>query len=213
MGFGALAFGLNDFGTVCGYFIASDTYHGFFLSDGIYTTYDVPGHVGTYIYGINNAGNFVGAYNFFTGFTSIGGNIKAIYIPGGTYITPHGINSLNQVVGLYSDSSNEGYAFYSDTSGQLHYPINAPGGRNTFLYGINDRGWMVGGYATQSGHNRATHGLLFVAPNKFVTVDYAGSASWVILTGINNEGFICGLYEDTNNNFRGLLARVRRSAE
>jgi hypothetical protein len=211
MGIAALAYGLNDSGTVCGYFIGSDTYHGFFLSDGTYTTYDVPGHVGTYVNGINNAGDFVGLYDFFTGFTSIGGKVETIDIPGGTDITPHGLNSSNQVVGLYL--SNQGYAFYSDTSGQLHYPINAPRGKNTFLYGINDQGWMVGGYADQTGHNRATHGLLFIAPNKFVTVDYAGSASWVVLTGINNRGFICGYYQDSNNTFHGLIARARRTAE
>jgi hypothetical protein len=204
------AYGLNDSGTVCGFFWGADNYHGFFLSDGTYTTYDVPGEVGTEVTGINDAGDFVGFYLFFQGFISIGGNVKTISIPGGTYITPHGLNSLNQVVGLYS--SNQGYAFYSDTSGQLHYPINAPGSQNTFLYGINDRGWMVGGYASQSGHNRATHGLLFIAPNQFVTVDYAGSSN-VVLTGINNKGFICGYYTDSNNNSHGLFARARRSAE
>ncbi|HEU0209219.1 MAG TPA: hypothetical protein VFQ78_09605 [Candidatus Udaeobacter sp.] len=209
------AYGLNDSGTVCGSFWGADGVHGFFLSDGTYTTYDVPGHVvGTVIYGINSAGDFVGAYNYYTGFTSIGGKVKTIYIPGGTYITPQGLNSLNQVVGLYTDTaSNERYAFYSDIGGQLHFPISAPGGHDTLLQGINDRGMMVGDYATGTGRNGATHGLLFIAPNKFVTVDYAGSASWVILTGINNKGFICGHYQDANNNFHGLLARVRRSAE
>lgn len=207
------AFGLNDSGTVCGFFWGVDNYHGFFLSDGTYTTYDVPGEVGTEVTGINNAGDFVGFYYFFQGFISVGGTVTKIDIPGGTYITPHGLNSRDQVVGLYTDSaSNEGYAFYSDPSGQLHYPINAPHGRNTFLYGISDQGVMVGGYATQTGHSRATHGLVFIAPNQFVTVDYAGYSE-VVLTGINNKGFICGYYRDSNNKFHGLVARARRTAE
>jgi hypothetical protein len=209
---------LNDSGTICGWFWGADNYyHGFFLSDGTYTTYDVFGELDTEIKGVNNVGDFVGTYfdtvTFFQGFISVGGTVTRIEIPGGTYITPNDLNSSNQVVGFYIDgASNVGYAFYSDTSGQLHYPINAPHGKNTYLYGINDQGVMVGGYATQSGHTRAAHGLVFIAPNQFVTVDYAGSSN-VVLTGINNKGFICGYYTDSNNNFHGLLARARRTAE
>jgi len=211
------ALGLNDSGTVCGFFWGADNYHGFFLSDGIYTTYDVPGEVGTQVTGINNAGDFVGVYfdpvTVIQGFISVGGTVTPIDIPGGTYITTNDLNSVDQVVGFYSDSSNRGFAFYSDSSGQLHYPINAPGGKNTFFYGINDQGVMVGGYATQSGHSRATHGLLiFNGPNQLVTVDYPGS-SYVVLTGINNKGVICGYYFDSNNNGHGLVARARRTAE
>jgi hypothetical protein len=210
--------GLNDSPTICGWLWGADNYyHGFFLSDGTYTTYDVPGELDTEITGINNGGDFVGTYydpvTVFQGFISIGGTVTPVHIPGATYITPNGLNSRDQMVGLYTDgTSNEGYAFYSDGSGQLHYPINAPGGMNTFLYGINDRGVMVGGYATQTGRTRATHGLVFVAPNQFVTVDYAGSSD-VVLTGINNKGIICGYYQDSNNTFHGLVARVRRTAE
>jgi hypothetical protein len=184
---------LNDSGTICGWFWGADNYyHGFFLSDGTYTTYDVFGELDTEIKGVNNVGDFVGTYfdtvTFFQGFISVGGTVTRIEIPGGTYITPNDLNSSNQVVGFYID------------------------GKNTYLYGINDQGLMVGGYATQSGHTRAAHGLVFIAPNQFVTVDYAGSSN-VVLTGINNKGFICGYYTDSNNNFHGLLARARRTAE
>jgi hypothetical protein len=211
-----LVLGLNDSGTVCGSFWGADTVHGFFLSDGTYTTYDVPGETDTAIRGINNAGDFVGTYfdpvSSFQGFISVAGTVTRIDITGGTYITPSDLNSGDQVVGSYSDALNGGSGFYSDTSGQLHYPIKAPHAKNTFLDGINDQGVMVGGYATQTGHNRATHGLLFIAPNKFVTVDYPGSSD-VVFTGINNKGFICGYYRDSNNNFHGLVARARRTAE
>src|SRR5947208_9711724 len=37
------AFGINNSGTVCGYFFGVDDYHGFFFSGGTYTQYDVPG--------------------------------------------------------------------------------------------------------------------------------------------------------------------------
>jgi hypothetical protein len=53
-----------------------------------------------------------------------------------------------------------------------------------------------------------THGLLFVPPNKFVTVDYTG-ATEVLLTGINARGIICGYYTDSAHKTHGLLARVR----
>jgi len=209
--------GLNDSGTLCGSFWGADSVHGFFLSDGTYTTYDVPGESYTDVTGINNAGDFVGTYFdpviSFQGFISVGGTVTTIDIPGGTYITPNGINTANQLVGSYVDAaSGFSYGFYSSPTGKLTYPIHVPGSLTTYLHGINDRGWMVGNYWTQSGHRRTGHGLLFIAPNQFVTVDYAGSSD-VVLTGINHKGLICGWYTDSNNKVHGLVARAQRTAE
>jgi hypothetical protein len=63
---------------------------------------------------------------------------------------------------------------------------------------------MVGRYADSSG---ATHGLLVVPPNQFVTFDYPGS-NFTSLNGINAHGFICGRYTDASGIDHGFPARV-----
>lgn len=206
------AFGINNSGTVCGYFFGADDYHGFFFSSGAYTQYDVPGSSGTVVLGLNNAGDFAGYYytpqNIVKGFTNVDGTVTTIDFAAGISIQPHQINAAHQIVGSYADSTTGfGFGFYSTRAGELQYPISAPGATNTYLNGINDRGWMVGQYFDR---NRLGHGLFFRPPDQFVTFDYAGSPS-VSLTGINRRGFICGYYSD-GNNFHGLLARVRRTA-
>jgi len=205
------ALGINNSETVLGYFFGVDDYHGFFFSGGVYTQYDVPGSSGTVLQGINNAGDFVGYYytpiNELKGFMNIGGTVTTIDIPGGSNVTPHQLNSANQVVGYYVDNaSGFGYSFYTGLTGTLQYPISAPGSTTTYLYGINDRGWMVGKYYD---HSRIGHGLLFIPPSQFVTFDYANSPV-VTLTGINRKGFICGYYAD-DSGVHGILARVRRT--
>src|SRR5260370_14267399 len=60
--------GINNLGTVCGDYLGSDgNLHGFFLSGGTFTEYDVPGAVGTDVLGINDAASFTGGCSFRAG--------------------------------------------------------------------------------------------------------------------------------------------------
>src|SRR2546428_3043724 len=53
--------GINNLGTVCGdYAISDGNNHGFFLSGGTFTEYDIPGAATTVVLGINDAGDFTG---------------------------------------------------------------------------------------------------------------------------------------------------------
>src|SRR5947207_5831409 len=55
--------GINNPGTVCGDYATSDgNSHGFFLSGGTFTEYDVPGAVSTVVLGINDAASFTGGF-------------------------------------------------------------------------------------------------------------------------------------------------------
>src|SRR5947207_15080989 len=55
--------GINNPGTVCGDYVGSDGQsHGFFLSGGTFTEYDVPGAVSTVVLGINDAASFTGGF-------------------------------------------------------------------------------------------------------------------------------------------------------
>ena len=123
---------------------------------------------------------------------SIGGTVSTFSFAGATFTFAYGINNLGQSVGYY-DTTNASHGFRRDSDGTLTAPIDPPGARSTNLYGINDRGWMVGtGYDNAGGH-----GLFFQTVSRVTTFDYPGSTT-TVFTGINNRGLICGWYQDSS---------------
>lgn len=65
---GTFAWGINDAGTVAGYYYDPNaSAHGFVYGGGAYATLDVPTASNTFATGINNAGEVVGYYNDITG--------------------------------------------------------------------------------------------------------------------------------------------------
>ncbi len=50
----------------------------------------------------------------------------------------------------------------------MSFPVIAPNSFTTFLYGINDLGWMIGNYYD---HDRLSKGLLFIPPNQYAIFD------------------------------------------
>jgi probable HAF family extracellular repeat protein len=67
------AFGINTSGQIVGNYHDNSGYHGFLLSDGVYTTLDDPlATQYTYAFGINNAGQVVGSYDDSTGYDDTG---------------------------------------------------------------------------------------------------------------------------------------------
>jgi hypothetical protein len=203
--------GINNSRTVCGDYASPDgNSHGFFLSGGTFTEYDIPGALSTAVLGINDLGVFTGGFSddnvIFQAFVNIGGTITSFSVPGALLTLAYEINNSNQlVVGYYIDSSGIIHGYFRDANGALHFPIDPPGSVGTVLFGLNERNWVVGRYADSSG---VTHGLFFVPPNKFFTFDYPGS-TFTSLTGINAQGFICGRYADASGISHGFLARVR----
>ena len=202
--------GINNSRTVCGDYASSDgNNHGFFLSGGTFTEYDVPGAVSTTVLGINDVADFTGSFSYgsgiFQGYVSVGGTITSFSVPGALLTLAYEINNSNElVVGYYIDGSGIVHGYYRDATGTLHFPIDPSGSTATVLFGLNDRNWVVGRYADSSG---ATHGLFFVPPNQFSTFDYPGS-TFTSLNGINDKGFICGRYVDASGISHGFLARV-----
>ncbi len=202
--------GINNSGTVCGDYASSDgNNHGFFLSGGTFTEYDVPGAVSTTVLGINDVADFTGSFSYgsgiFQGYVSVGGTITSFSVPGALLTLAYEINNSNQlVVGYYIDSSGIPHGYFRDANGALHFPIDPSGSTATILFGLNNRNWVVGRYADSSG---VTHGLFFVPPNKFFTFDYPGS-TFTSLNGINAQGFICGRYTDASGIAHGFIARV-----
>src|SRR5438270_2348011 len=113
--------GINNSGTVCGDYASSDgNNHGFFLSGGTFTEYDVPGAVSTSVLGINDVADFTGSFSYgsgiFQGFVSVGGTITSFSVPGGALQTlAYEINNSTQmVVGYYIDSSGIVHGYFRD---------------------------------------------------------------------------------------------------
>jgi uncharacterized membrane protein len=202
--------GINNSRTVVGdYAISDGTLHGFFLSGGTFTEYDVPGAVNTVVLGINEPGDVTGGFDdgsgVFQGFIDRHGTITSFSVPGAISTFAYEINNSKQlVVGYYIDSPDILHGYFRDKNGALHFPIDPPGSVGTVLFGDNNRNWVVGRYADGSG---VTHGLFFVPPNNFFTFDYPGS-TFTSLNGINAQGFICGRYVDASGIAHGFIARV-----
>src|SRR5215468_3901329 len=103
--------GINNSRTVCGDYLISDgTLHGFFLSGGPFTEYDVPGSVSTSVLGINEPGDFTGSFSYddriFQGYVNVGGTITSFSVPGALLTLAYEINNSKQLlVGYYIDSA------------------------------------------------------------------------------------------------------------
>jgi hypothetical protein len=202
--------GINNSRIVCGDYASSDgSNHGFFLSGGTFTEYDIPGAVSTSVLGINDVADFTGSFSYgsgiFQAFVNVDGTLTSFSVPGALLTLAYEINNSNQlVVGYYVDSSGVLHGYYRDANGALHFPIDPTGSVGTVLFGLNDKNWVVGRYADSAG---ATHGLFFIPPNQFATFDYPGS-TFTSLNGINDKGLICGRYVDASGIAHGFLARV-----
>ncbi len=202
--------GINNSRTVCGDYVGSDgNAHGFFLSGGTFTEYDIADALSTNVLGINDVADFAGTFDdgsgILQGFVSVGGTVTPFSVPAAISTLAYEINNSNQlVVGYYIDSSGILHGYYRDANGALHFPIDPSGSVGTVLFGLNDRNWVVGRYADSSG---ATHGVFFLPPNQFSTFDYPGS-TFTSLNGINDQGVICGRYVDGSGIAHGFIARV-----
>jgi hypothetical protein len=203
--------GINNSRTVVGdYFTSDGNAHGFFLSGGTFTEYDIPGSVETEVIGINDAGDFSGGFSnddvTGQGYVNVGGTITSFSVPGAIGAFGYQINNSKKlVVGYYIDGSGILHGYYRDANGALHFPIDPPGSVETILFGDNIKNWVVGRYVDISG---VTHGLFFVPPNNFFTFDYPGS-TFTSLGGINDQGVIVGRYVDASGIGHGFIARVR----
>src|SRR5215469_9626318 len=112
--------GINNSGTVCGDYIGSDSFdHGFFLSGGAFTQYNVPGAIATVVLGINNVGDFVGGFSegsgIFQAFVNLGGNVTPFNVSGASTTFANQLNRSNQVVGYYIDGSGILHGYSRDT--------------------------------------------------------------------------------------------------
>ncbi len=204
------ALGINNAGTIVGdYYNVTGNLsivRGYFLRNGVYTTFNVNGDVdSTTIWGINNAGDFAGSFGNSNAtdqaFLNVGGVLTTFNGPAGNIGTiAQGINSNDVVVGQYIDTSNSSNGFSRDPKTGVLTTIDVPGAAGTIAYGINDLGTIVGVYADQSNVN---HGFIDKA-GVITTFDVPGATATTI-RGINNAGVIVGVYRDSSGNQHGFI--------
>lgn len=187
-----LLFKVNDSGEIVGgYLEGPNVEHGFLLQGGSVTTIDVPGAVGaTQAEGINDQVQVTGTYFDATTGLEPGflrqpdGSVVTIVPPNsGGYTEANGINNSGTIVGRDIGRFSQGFQF----SNGSYTMINVPGATNTSLFGINNRGDIVGDYIDANG---VTHGLL-VRNGSFITIDFPGATN-TNAQDINDNGDIVG---------------------
>jgi hypothetical protein len=162
--------GISNGGTIVGQCWGVVGVNSFTLSGTTYSPL-IPGGGTIVPYGINNAGTIVGAGPGGGTFWPSGGVLTALYYPSGiqgsaTTVSAYGINDAGTIVGtLFTPSPSslgggvwQGFSLsnYSAFGSGPYTTLNYPGALDTWVYGINDTGTIVGTYGDASG---APHGF------------------------------------------------------
>ena len=194
--------GINDMGTTVGRYTNSQGYHfhGFIESQRTFTTVDEGGGPNTWIMGINNRGDYVGAYGVETspehGFSRIGAKFQQIDVPGAQSTQAQAVAYDGTVVGC-AGTLTAGVGFFRNPQGALT-TFQVAGSVLTCGWGINSAAGTMVGYYEMAGN--AYHGFVYNyrangVPSgdiKVTTIDYPGAVlTWV--TGVNDRGVIVGL--------------------
>lgn len=214
---------VNNWGTVAGYFwnSAASQFSGFFLRNGNYQTYNVPGlpaFSDTTIYSLNDFGDFCGFYeeppNYaLVPYASIRGKIVTDFnILGSTGTYPEWINDRGEIVGAWYDGAGTAHGFIREPGGAIRtYDAPGAGPMGTALLGLNVRGWMSGHYWDAQNHE---HGFAVSPRGKFYSFDVPGAAENLNGGGtaggvINDEGVLAGHYDPADGSpDRGYLVLI-----
>jgi hypothetical protein len=142
-------FGINNRGEIVGEYVVDRQNHGFLYSRGVFSTIDVPGVVSTAAEGINDKGQIVGAYHsgresgeIAHGFLLSQGLLTSIDFPGAVGTDVFALNNSGDIVGRYqavTGGDSHGFLLSRGTFTTIDAPFP-----NTLLFGINDRGVIVG---------------------------------------------------------------------
>ena len=190
--YGTVATGINSSGVVVGYYYTTgpdktdaDIYvthnHGFVRSGvGTFTTYDAPDaavgglpSVGTRLFGINDAGDMVGAYTYNVGpeigpdtrnsgfeitvsgtFTEIVHSDPDTILNACYWTEPHGINDAGVIVGNSGNGcagTEGGWLLSGGTFTTLAYQTADDIGQYALAYGINNSGVIGGSWGNGIG--------------------------------------------------------------
>jgi hypothetical protein len=187
--------------------------------NGTFTTLNINGS-GAMAFGINSAGDVVGAANGGAFFLPHGGSVQTLTTPGGATAAV-GINDAGNIVGQFTASTGAIPGFFLTNSWSLGFTtINAPSGPNMVNAqgSINNNGLIVGFYVGTDGQDHgfmslvsnARNGMLTGTPIADPTIpNVAGEpgATFVFsqMLGINDHGIAVGYYGDSTTSQHGFF--------
>ncbi|HTW99093.1 MAG TPA: hypothetical protein VMD59_09965, partial [Acidimicrobiales bacterium] len=203
--------GLNDMGKTVGFYVdAAGNNFGFYMKNGVFSSFSAPGAGGktrtTQLLGVNNEGMAVGFYNDAKGnahgfeLDTKTGAYSQLRLSGAVQLTASAINDDGDVAGFFVDAKNITKSFVVENG--MVETLAVPGASATQAFGINDSDEVVGQYTL----GKATHGFLW-QNGRFVTIDDPAGQGTTTVNGINNLGDLVGFYTDSANNTDGFVAQ------
>jgi uncharacterized membrane protein len=175
----------------------------FLYSGGVFTTLNVPGALGTFPVGINDAGQIVGGSSN-GAFLYSDGVYTVISIPGvnSNSIEPAGINDVGQIVGTLSVNSNPGFLAQGFVYKKpLLTTINVLPPYETYANGINNLGQVVGISCVPDTAKGSVPCKSFLDSNGVLTsINNPAAVSGTFANGINDVGQIVGIYGAASEN-------------
>ncbi len=109
---------------------------------------------------------------------------------------PQGINGAGKMVGAYYDSAGLVHGFQG-TLGNYTSVDDPLATNGTVTYSINNRGWIVGAYGSNTVHGFLCQGGCKISTD-FTTIDYYPNAIQTYTVGINDDSQIVGWYLDSS---------------
>jgi hypothetical protein len=189
------AWAINNNGFVVGQYQGKDGLtHGFATKNGHNFSINGPGAYFTIASGVSDSNDVFGIYisNAPDGSQQIHGypasptKFSTIDAPDGSPVSLSGINTANQVIGHYDNSSGEhGFVYYKGKE----TPINIGGATNVTPIAINNFGVVAGVYTDA---DFALHSFLWYG-GQSVPVNFPDS-NGTIINSLNNKGQTAGYY-------------------
>ena len=203
-------FGLNGHGELVGADDSLPGRHAFLLNHDSHVVLDSSGVLGThtsFARGINNLGDIVGGYfdddGNEHGFLLRHDTLTTIDVPfvGSLGTQLNGLNDSGIIVGVWVDSAFTVHGFVYQNGSFAH--LDYPDALDTYPYGINSRGDIVGNWDTDQ--STVGHGFVF-SNGRIFSFDVPDAvADGTAADGINERGQIVGSYIDLDGNSHGFL--------
>jgi uncharacterized membrane protein len=177
-------------------------------------SFDPPGSVGTFPFGINDQGLIAGQYTdadgVTHGFALEDGKYTVIDVPGAPCTLSSGPDMEGRIALGYCDSSDNIHpAVYF--KGQFTYLPDAPGQSSTSPSAINARGEIAG--TTWNGDFTIVHSYLWDGKSYEIFDDPATDIPFTLALGMNNQGQVVGQYNTSNGVIHGFLMYRGKYAE
>jgi probable HAF family extracellular repeat protein len=186
--------GINDNGTIVGYYDDSaKRRHGFWYN-GQWNSYDVPGSTATVINAINNHDVFVGQFstaNETSGYFVANGQAFHVVYPSARTTNLTGITDNDVLLGIYTDAQDLTHSFIKAPDGPF-INFDVPGAQHTIASGIaNPPSNTIVGY-WQAKSNGAWHSFNLINGN-LTTYDLPQqNSSNTLASGVNDKGDVVG---------------------